>query len=138
MSARHSFSGGCGKTLSITRVRVLGRWLIVGSWLLQCCSWFHPFQKCFKFVKPVAPEGAVEIEPVDHRRQRIGLCAIVGFASLTAMPYQLCPLQHGEMLGDSRLGYSRIAGQCVDGLFALPGQFLEDGPAGRIGESRKT
>ena len=48
-----------------------------------------------RLVKPVTPEGAVEIEPVHHRRQRIGLCAIVSFASLAAMPYQLCPLQHG-------------------------------------------
>src|SRR5208282_575874 len=80
-------------------------------------------------------EGAVEIEPVHHRRQRIGPCAIVSFTSLAAMPNQLCPLQHREVLGDSRLRYARIASQCVDGLFALPGQLLENGPARRIGES---
>jgi hypothetical protein len=98
-------------------------------------SWFHPFQKFFKTVEPVAPECAVEIKPVHHRRQRIGLCAIVGFASLAAMPHQLCPLQHRQMLGDSRLRYARIASQCVDRLFALPGQLLEDGSARRIGKS---
>ena len=129
-SARQSFSGGCGDALSITTVRVPS---LDWSSLLHC-SWIHPFQKCFEPVEPVAPERAVVTQPVHHRRQGIGLRAIVCFASLAAMPYQLCPLQHRQVLGDSRLGDARIASQRVDGLFALPGQLLEDGPARRIGE----
>jgi len=39
------------------------------------------------------------------------------------------------VLGDSRLEHARIASQCVDGLFALPGQLLENGPASRVGKS---
>ncbi|MGC1619165.1 MAG: hypothetical protein WA765_11820 [Candidatus Acidiferrum sp.] len=74
-------------------------------------------------------------QPVHHRRPRIGLRAIVSFASLAAMSYQLCALQHRQVLGDRRLGHARKASQCVDGLFAPPGQLLENGPANRIGES---
>ena len=53
------------------------------------------------------------------------------------MTYQLGPLQHCQVLGDSRLGHARIASQRVDGLFALPGQLLEEGPAGWVGKSAK-
>jgi len=75
------------------------------------------------------------IEPVHYRRQRIGLRAIVSFSTLAPMPYQVCPLQHGEVLGDSGLRHARIVGQCVDGLFAMPGQLFENGPARRVGKS---
>lgn len=98
-------------------------------------SWVHPFQECFKTIKPITPAGAVEFQPIHYRRQCIGPRAIVRFASLAAMPYQPCPLQHRQMLGDGRLRYARIVSQCVDGQFALPSQLLENGPASRIGES---
>lgn len=39
------------------------------------------------------------------------------------------------MLGDSRLGDAGIASQCVDSLFTLPDQLLENGPTRRIGKS---
>jgi len=103
------------------------------AYSLLGCSWLHPFQKSFETVKPVTPEGAVVIEPVHDGRECVGLRAIVRFASLAAMPYQLCPLEHREVLGNSRLRYARIVSQCMDGLFALPGQLLKDGPAGGIG-----
>jgi hypothetical protein len=64
----------------------------------------------------------VVTKPVHHRRNRFGPCAIVSFASLAAMPYQFCPLEHHQVLGDSRLGHARTASQCVDGLFAPPSQ----------------
>ena len=76
-------------------------------------------QKGFEAVKAVAPEGAVEMKPVDHGGQRIGLGAVVRFASLTPVTHQLCPLEHGKVLGDSRLRYARMAGQRVDSLFAM-------------------
>jgi hypothetical protein len=150
VSARHSFSGGCGNTRSITRVRGLSAGLLLSAALLPVCCVAPRLLRCspsaallmgpsfpkgFQTVEAVAPEGAVEIEPVHHRRQRVGPCAIVSFASVAAMPYQLCSLQHREVLGDSRLGDARIASQCVDGLFALPGQHLEEGPASRVGKS---
>lgn len=75
------------------------------------------------------------MQPVHHRRQRIGLCAILSFASLAAMTYQLCPLQHRQVFGDSRLGHASMASQCVDALFALPGQLLKNRPAGGVGKS---
>jgi hypothetical protein len=55
----------------------------------------------------------VVTQPVHHRRQRIGLRAIASFASLAAVPYQPCPLQHREVLGNSRLGHD---GQIRDEL----------------------
>src|ERR1700692_2022072 len=39
------------------------------------------------------------------------------------------------MLRYGRLRHAGIASQCVDCLFALPGQLLENGPARRIGKS---
>lgn len=77
------------------------------------------------------------MEPVDQGRQRIGLGAIVGFASLAAMAYQFGPLEHGEVLGDSGLRYACVAGQCVHGLFAVAGQLLKDGATGGIREGAK-
>src|ERR1700760_4197054 len=82
-------------------------------------SWVHPFQKCFELTEAFAPEGAVEVEPVNHRRERVWPGAIVSFAAFATMPYQLRALQHGEMFGDGWLGDAGITGQCVDGLFAL-------------------
>ena len=76
--ARQTFSCGCGISRSTTIERVGAATASVFS---AVCSWLHPFQNCFKFVEPVTPEGAVEIEPVHHRPQRIGLHAIVSFAS---------------------------------------------------------
>lgn len=77
------------------------------------------------------------LQPVHHRRQSIGLRAIVRLASFATMPYQLCPLQHRQVFRDSRLRYACIAGQCVNGLLPLPGQLFEDRPASRICESSK-
>jgi hypothetical protein len=85
------------------------------------CSRFHPFQKFFELVEPVAPEGAVVMKPIDDRRQRIGLRPIVGFASFAAMPHQFCFFQDCEVLGDSRLGYACIASQGVHSLFSTAG-----------------
>ena len=53
------------------------------------------------------------------------------------MPYQLRPLQHRQMLRDSRLRHARIASQRMNSLFALPRQLFEDGPARRIRKSAK-
>ena len=58
----------------------------------------------------------------------------MGFASFVAMADQLCALEDGQMLGDGGLGDAGIAGEGVDGLFALPGQLFEDGSAGGVGE----
>jgi len=101
------------------------------------CSLVHPFQKCFEAVEAVAPEGAVVAEPVDHGREGVGLSAIVGFASLAAMPHELCALEHGEVLGDGGLRDACEVSQCVDGLFALPRELFEEGAAGGVGESAK-
>ncbi len=77
------------------------------------------------------------MEPVDQGHQRIGLGAIVGFASLPAMVHQFGPLEHGEVLGDSGLRYACVAGQCVNGLFAVAGQLLKNGATGGISEGAK-
>src|SRR5262245_48024919 len=77
------------------------------------------------------------MQPVDHWGERCGLCAIVGFAPLAAMAHQLCPLEYGEVLGDGGLRDTGKPSQCVDGLFALPGKLLEDGPAGGVSECAK-
>lgn len=75
------------------------------------------------------------IEPVDHGGQGIGLRVVVRFASVAAVAYQLCALEHGQMLGDRGLGDSGIASEGVDGLLAVASQVLEDGAAGGVGES---
>ena len=67
-------------------------------------------QKTFKTIELVAPERAVEVEPIDHRRQRLGLRTIVCFAPVAAMTHQLCPLQYGQVLGDGGLGDAGVAG----------------------------
>jgi len=85
-------------------------------------------------VKSIAPESAVLFEPIRDGRERICLNAIVGFAALAAMPYQLGPLKHGEVLGDGGLRNTGAIGQSVDGLLAVAGEALEDCPAGGIGE----
>ena len=72
--------------------------------------------------------------PIYHRSKRIGLRTIVILTTFAAMAYQLRPLQHSQVLGDGGLGHTCIASQCVDGLFALSSQLLEDGPARWIGE----
>ncbi len=77
------------------------------------------------------------MQPIDHWGERIGLRAIVGFAALAAMAHQLCPLEHGEVLGDGGLRDIGKASQCVDGLFAMAGELLEDGPARGVGECAK-
>ena len=74
------------------------------------------------------------LQPVDHRSKRIGLRAIVGFAPLAAMAHQPRPLEHSEVLGDGGLRDTGKASQCMNGLFALPGKLLEDGPARGVGE----
>jgi hypothetical protein len=95
----------------------------------------HPFEEVFEAVETFTPEGTVVIEPVDHGGERIGLGAVMGFASFVAMADQLGALEHGQMLGDGGLGDSGVAGEGVDGLLAGPRQFFEDGSAGRVGES---
>ena len=92
-------------------------------------------QKRFEAVEAVAPECAVEMEPVDHGGQCIGLGAIVSFASLAAMPYQPGALEDGEVLGDSGLRYAGVARQCVDGLLAVAGELLKNGAAGGMGKA---
>lgn len=77
------------------------------------------------------------MQPVDHWGERLMLRAIVGFAPLAAMAHQLCPLEHGEVLGDGGLRDTGKASQCVYGLFAMPGKLLEDGPPRGIGECTK-
>ena len=72
-------------------------------------------QKGFEAVETVAPKRAVEIEPVDHGGERIGLGAIVSFATLAAMANQLGALEYGEVLGDGGLRDAGVAGQGVDG-----------------------
>ena len=47
------------------------------------------------------------------------------------------PPEHSKMLGDGRLGYTRVASQCVDGLFTLTGKHLENGPACGVRKSMK-
>ncbi len=59
----------------------------------------------------------------------------MGFASLAAIANQPGALQSGKMLGNHRLRHTRALGQSVHGLFAIPGQPLEDGAASGIGES---
>src|SRR3984885_9699342 len=44
VSARHSFSGGCGNTLSTTRVRVLSAGLVTAAGLLMAPSFPKLFQ----------------------------------------------------------------------------------------------
>ena len=98
-------------------------------------SWVHPVEQVFKLIDSLVPESSILIKPIHHRRQCVGAGAIMCFASLAAVPHQLCSLQYRQVLGDGRLGYMRITSQCVDGLFTLPRQLLENSPARRIGES---
>ena len=95
------------------------------------------FAKEIRGVKTVAPESAVEMKPVDHGGQRIGLSAIVRFAPLAAMPYQPGALEDGEVLGDGGLRHTRVARQCVDGLLAVAGELLKNGATGWIGKGTK-
>ena len=98
-------------------------------------SWVHPLQERFETIETFAPEGAVEIEPLRDRRQRIRLGAIMSFAAGAAMAHELGALEHGEVLGDSRLRYAGKESEGVDGLFAAAGEVLEDGAAAGVGES---
>ena len=120
--ARQIFSGGYGISRSMTTERR-------GVWF---DSWIHPFQKVFELVKPVAPESSVDAHPVDQGRQGLRLCAVVRLASLAAMPYQLCPLQHRQVLRNGRLRNAGVIGQDVHRLFPVAGQALEDRPTRRV------
>lgn len=94
-------------------------------------------QKGFEAVEAVAPKRAVEIEPVDHGGEGIGLGAIVSFATLAAMANELGALEYGEVLGHSGLRDACVAGQGVDCHFALTGEPLKKGATGGIGEGAK-
>ena len=61
------------------------------------------------------------MEPVDHGGEGLGVCAVVSFAALAAMPYEPGSLEHGEMFGDGGLRDARIECQGVDSQFSLPG-----------------
>src|SRR6202000_1376751 len=67
----------------------------------------------------------------------IGLRPIVGFVPRAARTRQVLLRQDGQVLGDGGLGYARIAGQGMDGLFALPCELLEEGAARRVGKGTK-
>lgn len=51
------------------------------------------------------------------------------------MLHQLRPLQHRQVLGDSRLRDVGIPRKRMNSLLALSNQLLEDGSSGRIGKS---
>lgn len=56
------------------------------------------------------------------------------FSPGAAMPHQLCPLQHTQVLGDCRLRHLCKAGQLVHGHLTFPRQFLKDRSTGWVGE----
>src|SRR5215469_4589062 len=85
-------------------------------------------------IEPALPEPCHLARPVDQRRERAELRAIVRLPPCVAVADQPGLPQHAEML---RYGRLRDAGPRRQGparLLSSPAQPFEDGPPGRIGE----
>ena len=68
------------------------------KWSERYWSFVHPVQQVFELVESVAPEGPVVAHPVDEGSQRLGLGAVVSFASLVPVAYQPGTFQRSQML----------------------------------------
>ena len=97
-------------------------------------SLVHPFQQIFELVEPALPEAGHLAGPVDQRRQRAELRAVMGLAAVLAALHQPGLFQNAEMLGDGRLRNLGPRRQGPHRLLAVAAQPLEDRPPGRIGE----
>jgi hypothetical protein len=83
------------------------------------------------------PERAIQLEPIRHGRKRRGLGTVMSLPTVAPMLHQLRPLQHGQVLGHSRLRDIRISGECMHCLLALPNQLFEDSSSRGIGKGTK-
>jgi hypothetical protein len=95
----------------------------------------HPIQQGFESIKPVTPEDAIEVHPVDQWRKALRLDTILGLASLAPVAHQACEFQDAQMLGNYRLRDSGLIGQGSHGLFAVAAQALKYFPAGWVGQA---
>jgi hypothetical protein len=71
VSARQIFSGGCGISRSMTRVRVGAMFSRLTSGISHLS--IPSFQQVFELIKSVAPEGAVDGHPVDQGARACGV-----------------------------------------------------------------
>ncbi len=72
--------------------------------------------------------------PVDERRQRTNLRAVVRFPALVTPAHQTGLLEDAEVLGDDRLGDAGAGRDRAYGLLSFPAQPLKDGAACGIRE----
>jgi hypothetical protein len=61
----------------------------------------------------------------------------VGFAAVAAVADQVGALEDGKVLGDGGLRDSGVAGEGVDGLLAVAGEFFKEGAAGWVSQGAK-
>src|SRR5215469_18799334 len=85
-------------------------------------------------IEPALPEPCHLARPVDQRRERAELRAIVRLPPCVAVADQPGLPQHAEMLRYGRLRDAGPRRQGPDRLLSFPAQPFEDGPPGRIGE----
>ena len=96
--------------------------------------WSILFSKSSRASKRLLPEAGHLAGPVDQRRQRARLGAVMGLAAVLAVAHQARLFQHAQMLGDRRLRDPGPRGQRPHRLLAVAAQPLEDRPPGGIGQ----
>src|SRR5688572_11277010 len=97
-------------------------------------SLVHPFQQILEAVEPALPETGHLARPVDQRRERAGIGAVMRLAALVAASHQPGLLQHSEMFRNDRLRDAGTRRQRPDRLLSLAAEALEERPPGGIGK----
>src|SRR5262249_44527731 len=97
-------------------------------------SLVHPLEQVFELVEAALPEPDHAARPVDERRQRPGLGAVMRLPPLMPVAHQAGALQDAEMLGNGWLGDAGMGREHAHGLLPLAAQPLEDGAPRRVGK----
>src|ERR1700733_7666994 len=86
----------------------------------------HPFEEIFETVEPALPKAGHPAGPVDQRRQRAELRAVMRLAAFRTVAHQPGLLENAEMFRDRRLRNSGLRRQGPDRLLAVAAQPLQD------------
>jgi hypothetical protein len=94
----------------------------------------HPLEQILEGIEAILPEAGHLAGPVDQRRERAELRAVMCLAALVAVAHQPGLLENAKVLGDRRLGDSRPRRQGSNRFLSFAAQPLEQRPPSRIGE----
>src|SRR3978361_164491 len=95
-------------------------------------SWIDLLQECFEIGKALAPEHAIMADPVDQRRQPLGLRPVINLTALGTLGDEACEFQRFEMLRDGPLRHPAAAGQLDHRDLVGSDDAFEHGPARRV------